>query len=309
MATILVTGGAGFIGTFVAHELVEMGHHVRLFDLVKGKVAGVSESLTGSILDPYKVGDAVRGCDYVAHLAAALGVARTETKRLECLYINIQGTVNVLEACIKEKVKKVLFSSSSEVYGEQNVYPTSEEAPVNPKSNYAISKLVGEEYLRAYYENYGLNYVVVRFFNIYGIGQITEFVIPKFVRSVMKNEPPLVYGSGQQIRSFCHVRDAAKGAALALVSTKSNSGIFNIGNDLEPISIADLASRVIRLAGKKLSSRFIPMEECDRTQSRDIMKRIPSIEKARAALNYSPRITLDSGLSELITPCDRIPIS
>lgn len=309
MAKILVTGGAGFIGTFVAKELIRQGHQVRLYDLGKSDLPGISESMTGSILDPYRTAAAVRGCDYVIHLAAALGVARTEANRLECLYINIQGTVNVLEACVKEKVKKIVFSSSSEVYGDQERVPTDELAPVNPKSNYAITKLVGEEYLRAYYENHGLRYAIVRFFNVYGPGQVAEFVAPKFVRMVMSGEAPQIYGTGEQVRSFCNVRDSAKGTVLALLTPFETNEIFNIGNDQEPISVKDLALKIIQLSGKSLTPQMVAMKNSDRSQQRDILKRIPSIEKAKRLLGFKPTITLEEGLKELILEHEKLPAS
>ena len=122
MACILITGGAGSIGVAVAREAVSRGHKVKLLDLAINK-DNLGKSYGGSILDPYLVSTVMRGCDYVIHLAAALGVQRTEARRLECLYINIEGTVNVLEACVKENVKKIIFTSSSEVYGNQATFP------------------------------------------------------------------------------------------------------------------------------------------------------------------------------------------
>ena len=252
MACILITGGTGFIGSAVSKELISKGHKVKLLDLVIGKKnENDSNFYSGSILDPYLVSTVIRGCDYVVHLAAALGVRRTEYRRLECLYINIQGTVNILEACVKENIKKIVFASSSEIYGNQNKVPIREDSPVNPISNYAITKLVGEEYLRAYYDNYQLSYSIVRFFNVYGVEQRDAFVLPKFVRSVCENKPPVIYGDGKQVRSFCYVSDAAKGIVAALFNKNSNGEIYNIGNDSEPISMRELAEKTINLAGKE----------------------------------------------------------
>ena len=119
------------------------------FDLIKVKTPDLQNNFNGSILDPVELSKAIKDCDYVIHLAASLGVANTEKNRLECLHINIQGTINVLEACVKHNVKKVIFASSSEIYGEQKKVPINENAPLNPKSNYAITKLVGEEFMSA----------------------------------------------------------------------------------------------------------------------------------------------------------------
>tara|TARA_B100000959_G_scaffold280461_1_gene342342 strand:+ start:1502 stop:2422 length:921 start_codon:yes stop_codon:yes gene_type:complete len=300
MACILLTGGAGFIGTAVANELTSQGHKVKLFDLMLNK-GNSANSYVGSILDPYLVSTVVKGCDYVIHLAAALGVKWTEARRLECLYINIQGTVNILEACVKEKIKKIVFTSSSEVYGNQNIVPIKENSPVNPISNYAVTKLVGEEYLRAYSESYPLKYSVVRLFNVYGEHQKNRFVMTKFVSSVCDNKPPLIYGDGKQVRSFCYVSDAAKGIVAALFNQDSVCETFNIGNDLEPISVNDLVSKIIKLSGKNgLNPQFVSMESSDRSKEREVYNRIPSIEKAKRVLQYQPEVSLDDGIGRLI---------
>mgnify|MGYP001244007962 FL=1 len=300
MASILITGGTGFIGSAVAKELRSQGHKVKLMDLSTNSKNDL-DFYWGSILDPYSVSRVIRGCDYVVHLAAALGVKRTEARRLECLYINIEGTVNVLEACVKENVKKIVFSSSSETYGNQNKSPITEESPVNPISNYATTKLVGEEYLRAYYDNYNLKYTIVRFFNVYGEEQKDAFVIPKYVNSICEKKSPVIYGNGKQVRSFCYVSDAAKGIVAALLSENTTGEIFNIGNDQQPINMKELAEKVVSLSGAKdIVPEFIPMEDSDRTKEREVFNRIPSIEKAKKILSYNPEISLDDGIRRVI---------
>lgn len=302
MAKVLITGGAGFIGSEITKVCLARGLHVRVFDLLPVRVPGAQEVLTGSILDPYEISLAARGCDYAIHAAAALGVHRTETNRLECLYINIQGTVNVLEAAVKEKVKKVLFTSSSEVYGDGNgTTLIHEESPLNPKSNYAITKLTGEEYLRAYQQYYGLDYSIVRFFSVYGANQVDQFVIPRFVNAVWQEQPPVIYGNGNQVRSFCHVEDAARGAVLALTGgAETSTQIFNIGNDAEPISMLELARKTVQLSGKALEPELVGFEHSDRTSSREIYWRVPDIAKARRILGYKPNVSLADGLRRML---------
>ena len=168
---VLVTGGNGFIGSEVCKLLLKKKFSVISFDLIKVKTPDLQNNFNGSILDPVELSKAIKDCDYVIHLAASLGVANTEKNRLECLHINIQGTINVLEACVKHNVKKVIFASSSEIYGEQKKVPINENAPLNPKSNYAITKLVGEEFMRAYFDTHKLKYNICRFFNVYGPAQ------------------------------------------------------------------------------------------------------------------------------------------
>jgi len=263
----LITGGAGFIGKEVAKYLSD----VKVFDLVNGG---------GSILDPYQLREAIKGCNRVIHLAAMLGVKKTDGNPLQCLNVNIQGTINVLDACLSERVDKIVFVSSSEVYGKQEHFPITEEAPLNPKSVYAVSKIAGEEYVKSY----GIPYNIVRLFNVYGENQRQDFVIPRF----MHMHPITVYGDGSQIRCFCHVSDAAKGIVRALTSPVTGE-IFNIGNT-EETSIRELA----HLISNEVD--YIPYEDSDRPEEREITKRIPSIDKARQMLDYAPFFTLKEGL-------------
>jgi UDP-glucose 4-epimerase len=296
---VLVTGAGGFIGTKVVQELWNRGCDVYYFDVIDPKIEGIKRLNLGTILDQYDLALAVKSCDYAIHLAALLGVYKTDNSRLETLHVNIQGTLNFIEACVKEGVKKIVFSSSSEVYGDQEKFPITEENPLNPKSVYAVSKIAGEEYLKAYAEMYPFQYNIVRLFNVYGEYQREEFVLPKFVQRVVNNEPPVIYGDGEQNRSFCYVEDAARGVVDALLS-ETQGEVFNIGNDREPISIKDLAYKLIRLSGKSLQPEFVDYEESDRESSREIGKRIPSIEKAKKILGYEPRYSLEYGLKQMI---------
>ncbi|NIM17528.1 MAG: NAD-dependent epimerase/dehydratase family protein [Candidatus Aminicenantes bacterium] len=296
---VMVTGAGGFIGTKVVQELWKRGCEVAYFDVIEPKIKGIKRVNRGTILDQYDLALAARGCNYAIHLAALLGVQKTDSDRLECLYINIQGTLNVIEACVKEGIKKIVFSSSSEVYGDQDKLPISEENPLNPKSVYAVSKIAGEEYLRAYSEMYGIKYNITRLFNVYGEYQREEFVLPKFVQRVVNNEPPIIYGDGEQVRSFCYVEDAARGIVDALLTDQANQ-VFNIGNDREPISMKDLAYKLIDISGKSIKPEFVSYEESDRESSREIEKRIPCIKKAKQVLGYEPRFPLDEGLKRMI---------
>lgn len=299
MSIVLVTGGSGFIGKEVAKQLLNKKCKVRLFDLVGTNIEEIDSCHTGSILDPYELSKAIRGCDYVIHLAAAVGVQRTEENRLECLFINIQGTVNVLDACVRERVKKIVFASSSEVYGEPRSSPITEEAPLSPISNYAVSKIVGEQYLNAYAETYNIKYNIVRLFNVYGEYQKREFVIPNFVKSVLDNESPRIYGKGKQVRSFCYVEDAARGIVSALFCPRTGE-TFNIGNDNEPITLKDLARKVIKISRRSLKPLFVHYNNSDRTIERDILIRIPSIKKAKKILKFRPTFSLDEGLRRMV---------
>lgn len=296
---VLVTGAGGFIGTRVVQELWKRDCEVVFFDVIEPKIDGIKRVNRGTILDQYDLALAVRGCDYAIHLAALLGVQKTDNNRLETLHINIQGTLNVIEACVKERVKRMVFSSSSEVYGEQTILPITEENPLNPKSVYAVSKIAGEQYFQAYSEMYGTQYNIVRFFNVYGEYQRPDFVLPRFVHRVTNDEAPIIYGDGSQARSFCYVEDAARGFVDALFS-EHHGQVFNIGNDTEPISMKELAERVIKLSGKPLEPQFVGYEQSDRKSSREIENRIPSLDKAKNLLDYGPKVPLDEGLKKML---------
>lgn len=299
MSKVLITGGAGCIGQATAQHFKNKGFEVVTYDIVTPDQI-IDKHVCGTIMYVDELYQAMVGCDYVIHLAAMLGVARTESNQMECLNININGTKNVLDACVYAGVKKVIFGSSSEVYGEPETNPITEKNTVSPKSVYAVSKLAGEEYTRAYKQQYNLDYVILRFFNAYGPGQVAEFVIPRFVQAVLNNESPKIYGEGNQERCFCYVSDTAQGIYLAAINNVANGEIFNIGNDQTTISMKDLAKKVITLAGKNIEPEFISMEKSDRLPSREIVKRYASIDKAQEILGYKPIISLDDGIKNVM---------
>ena len=296
---VLITGGAGFIGTAVARAAVRRGLEVRLFDIAPCTLDGV-DAVRGSILDRHAIAEAAEGCHAVVHLAAMLGVRKTDLRRLECLNINIEGAVNVFEAAIRAGVERVVFASSSEVYGEPAEMPISEDTPLNPRSVYAVTKIAAEEYLRAYGLRHGLDYRIVRFFNVYGVGQVAEFVLPRFVKAALNGHPPTIYGTGEQIRCFCYVDDAAEGICLALLNGEANGMALNIGNDEEPISMKDLAKKVLEIAGIRRELRYIELAESGRQDGREIYNRVPNLTRARSVLGYQPRVSLDEGIRMLL---------
>lgn len=306
---VLITGGGGFIGTHIAINLAKRGFKIRLFDLnfdnfdILNKKLGANidaEKVKGNVLDKNSLAEGVKGADYVVHAAAMLGVKNTEEKKLECLNVNILGTINVLDACVAEKAERIIFTSSSEVYGEPVECPIKETNAKAPVSLYGVSKLAGEEFIKAYHHKYGLVFSIVRFFNVYGPGQVAEFVMPRFIKRVLGGQPPIVYGSGEQIRTFCYVEDAAEGVGKVLTEGNGKNGIFNIGNDEGSISMKDLAEKVIKLSGKNLKPEFVDMENSDREVSREVQRRIPTIYQARQMLNYQPKFSLDEGIKKVI---------
>lgn len=295
---IIVTGGAGFIGTSTVENL-SRNHDVAIFDFKKSPKTNC-EFIQGDIKDRDKVIDSIKDCDIVIHLAATLGVINTEENPVLTLDTNMGGTKNVLEACRINKIKKIIFSSSSEVYGEPIKIPMDENDKPIPITTYGISKFAAEEYIKAYSRNYGLQYTIFRLFNVYGEEQATDWVLPEFVNKAITNENIIIHGDGSQIRAFCYVTDVSNAFSLAL--DKANGQLINIGNNNEPISIKELASKIIRLAGSSSMVKFIPFEESKRNRN-EIMVRIPNIEKAKKFLGYQPKISLEEGILKVIKKC------
>ena len=302
MAKILTTGGAGFIGSAVAKYLASLGHVIHVLDRYEVPSIPNVKVFRGSVLDQAAILEAMEGCDYVLHLAAILGVFRANSNPLECLDVNIMGTRNVLECCVKLRVKKILLSSSSEVYGEPVEIPISETALLSPKSEYGVSKVVGEEYCRAYAQSFGLPYVIVRLFNVYGDRQRDDFVMSVFTSAAAAGQPLKINGDGLQTRAFCYVDDIAEGMIALLSSEKAANEIFNLGNPSEPIAVLELAKRVLRHAGKsERLIQFTTSENADRSPEREIQHRLPNIRKAREFVRFEPKVTLDEGIRRVMS--------
>lgn len=309
----LITGGAGFIGSHLAEELVKRGVNVRILDnFSTGKRENISkivdkvELIEGDIRDSEIVSKAVRGVDIVFHLAAVVGVKRYVENPLEVIEVNTQGTHNILREAYRQKVKRVVFASTSEVYGKNSNVPLREDdnRVLGPtfidRWCYSTSKALDEHLCYAYYRLKGLDVVILRYFNIYGPRANTSAyggVVSRFVTQVLRDEPPTVFGSGRQTRTFTYVTDAVEGTILAAESSKSSGEVFNIGSEYE-ISIVSLAKLIIKLAGKEghLEPTFIPYEKFYGRWFEDIMRRVPDISKAKRTLGFQPKVNLEKGL-------------
>jgi len=278
---IIVTGGSGFIGSNVVKYLSQ-NHEVKIFDFKKPDNLD-NEFIQGDITDSKHVINSIKDCDVVIHLAATLGVVNTETNPVLTLDTNLGGTINVLEACKINKIKKIIFSSSSEVYGEPLKIPMDEDDKPVPMTTYGIAKFAAEEYIKAYSKTFGLEYTLFRLFNVYGDQQATDWVLPEFVSKAISNKDIIVHGDGLQTRSFCYVTDISN--AFSLTLDKANGQLINIGNNHEPITIKELANKIIELSNSKSSVKFIPFEETKRNRS-EILIRVPNIEKAEKLIGY-----------------------
>ena len=292
---ITITGGSGFIGSNLV-RLLHKKHDITIFDVNKIQFNDIT-FVQGDITDRKAADIAIKNADIVIHLAATLGVINTEENPIKTLDTNIFGTKNVLDACKNNHVKKIIFSSSSEIYGEPETIPINETDKVMPITNYGISKLAAEEYIKAYSKNFGITYTILRLFNIYGEKQRNEWVMSEFVSQATKNQEIVIHGDGSQIRAFCHVNDAVKGFEMAL--EKGNNDTFNIGNDTEPVSIKELAKRIITLSNSKSTMKLLPFEKSNRDRN-EIINRAPNIEKVKKELGYKPEVSLNEGIKKII---------
>ena len=203
---------------------------------------------------------------------------------------------------------EILLTSSSEIFGDISSGSLNERSDHNPKSGYAVSKLAAEYGLKGFSKEYGQNYRIVRYFNVYGPGQVAEFVIPRFIRMAQQGTPPTVYGDGSQTRSFCHISDAARATTDLFLHPDTRGAEFNIGNDLEPVTVKDLATRVCRLVNPSVSPLMVDFAHSDRSRSREIFHRIPDISKVRDAIGFEPRVNLEDGIRSIVQS-GPIPVS
>jgi len=293
--TILITGGSGFIGLHLSRYL-KKEYDVTAYD-IKDPGDNDIEFILGDVNDKEKLLQACQGIDVVIHLAAVVGVKNTEDDPVTTLNTNIIGTKNILEACAKNNVKKVILASSSEVYGEPKILPIDESHIPMPVTSYGISKLASEEYVKSYAKMHNFKYSILRFFNVIGQGQALDFVFPEFINSALKNEHITIHGSGLQIRAFCHVDDICQGVKKVIPT--GHNEIFNIGNDSEPISIENLAKKIITVLNSQSNIRHISFEKSDRNRNIEIMSRVPNIQKAKKLLAFEPKIDLENAIQNI----------
>jgi len=308
----LITGGAGFIGSHLAEKLIARGDQVVIFDNLStglaNNLSGIKEKINfqeGNILDKGIIDKLVADSDYVVHLAAALGVFNIVNKPLDSLKTNLQGSEIVLEACDKYR-KPVLVASTSEIYGKNDKVPLNEEDdriighPLKSRWSYSEAKAVDESLAYFYYLENKLSIRIVRFFNTVGPRQVGHYgmVVPRFVSAALKNKPLSVYGSGDQIRCFCHVTDAVRGLLLVMDSDKAVGEVFNVGNN-QQISIMELAKKVIEITGSKSIIEKIAYEKAYPQGFEDMQRRVPDISKIKQVLGWAPEINLDQIIKDI----------
>ena len=308
----LITGGAGFIGSHLAENLIARGDKVLILDNFStgsdfnlAKIRNKIDLERVDILDRKRVDKFVKNVDYVVHLAAALGVFNIVSKPLDSLKVNLQGTEILLESASKYK-RPFLLASTSEIYGKNTKVPLNEEDdrivghPLRSRWSYSEAKAVDESLAYFYFQEKNLPARIVRFFNTVGPRQVGHYgmVLPRFVGAALKNEPLAVYGSGNQVRCFCHVNDAVRALMLVIDSPKAPGQVYNVGND-EQISIMALAKRVIEITGSRSVINQIDYNEAYPSGFEDIQIRVPDISKIKNSLGWQPRINLDQIIKDV----------
>jgi UDP-glucose 4-epimerase len=302
MANYLITGGAGFIGSNIAKELVSQGNSVVIFDnFSSGKKDNLSgilnkiDLIKGDIRNISQLRRSFKDIDYVLHHAALASVQMSINDPITTNEVNVNGTINVLKAAKELKVKKVIFASSCAAYGDSRILPLKETENVAPLSPYAISKLSAEFYCKIFTKLFGLNTVILRYFNVFGPNQDpnSEYsaVLPKFITAVLKGKDPIIYGDGKQTRDFVYIDNVVSANILASKcnNKEAQGNIFNIASG-KMMSLLDIVRSISTVTNKRITPIFMPKK------SGDIRMSVADISKARRILGYKPKVSFEAGL-------------
>ncbi len=294
---ICVTGGCGFIGSNIAQVMAKKNDVIVIDSLLTGHQSNLDKIeckfIEGSINDVEKLRHAFLGVDYVFHQAALPSVPRSVEDPMPSNLNNIEGTLNVLMMARKCNVKKVVYASSSSIYGETPTLPKVETMNPSPQSPYAVTKMAGEEYCRVFWKNYKMPTAALRYFNVFGPRQDPNSqyaaVIPKFIQLAKADKKLTVYGDGEQTRDFTYVLDVVQANLRAAIDTESNGEVFNIARQ-ERISLNELAKMIFHQLGKKGQMDYLP------ERAGDIKHSLADITKARTRLGYKPEYTIEQGV-------------
>ena len=300
----IVTGGAGFIGSYIVEELARQQHELVIFDnLFSGKMDNIKPFLKkknvtfvkGSITDLSVLKKIFEGADGIFHEGAIASVPRSIANPFATNEVNVNGTLNILIAARDCGVRKVVFASSSSVYGNTPALPKHEDMTPNPLSPYAVSKLTGEYYLKVFSEVYGLKTLSLRYFNVFGPRQDpkSEYaaVIPRFITKILRHESPTIYGDGGQTRDFTYVKDVVQANIRAMESDAQ--GVFNVAY-CKRIDLNELASMIMEITGITVPLVYEP------SRTGDVRDSLADIRRAQKAFGYSPEYTVKKGLEETI---------
>ena len=304
---ILMTGGAGFIGTSLARRLVDDNEIVVLDNLHRDSLTGTDLAehgnlrfVQGDVLDLDQLRELSKGVTHVVHMAAIAGVDKVLESRVRTMRVNLIGTYNVLEAAYEAgTVERLVDFSTSEVFGThaykvEETHVTSQGSVGEARWTYAVSKLAGEYLAHSYFDEFGLPSVSVRPFNVYGPGQVGSGAIHHFTVRALAGEELVIHGDGSQIRAWCYVDDVVEALLTILESDEAVGQVFNIGNPRSVVTVFDLAARICRLADSESQIVFRPLHYTD------VEMRIPNVDKARKLLGWEPQVDLDEGLARTI---------
>jgi len=308
MSRYLVTGGAGFIGSNIAENLINQGHFVRILDnFISGteenlhfsKNLGIDkfELIRGDITNPADCNKACEGIDYVLHQAALRSVPGSLKDPLSYNKINIDGTLFMLQASSKHKIKRFVLASSSSIYGDTNIFPQHEDNPPLLISPYALSKLTGEYYCRIYSEFFDVETVCLRYFNVFGPKQALDdeysVVVPKFIHSILKDQQPPIFGTGKQSRDFVYIDNVVLANCLAATTPGIKHDIFNVSSGVGT-SVLTLVDAINNIVGKKIQPQFLPI------RAGDVFKTHADLTKIQKTLNYKPLVSFEEGLKHTV---------
>ena len=314
---IIITGGAGFIGSKLAKELIQKGVKITIFDnFITGNMNNLKEIqgdinlIKGDIKNYDAVRKSLEGQDIVVHEAFPYAkVSQSiEHQYIEDSYI---GTFNILKASLYENIEKVIYGSSVAVYGQQQYLPLDENHPITPNYPYGVSKYACEKLCASFSKSYNLNTVSLRYFNVYGpfYTNLSHSAVLTFMKCVLNNEPPIIYGDGNQTRDYTYIDDIVTGTVLAIVKKTKPGDVFNLGSG-QSVRIIDLAQKIIDVSGKNLKPKYATEKEYrhfDKTLPWGITKKIgdkyidtrnfvADISKTSKLLGYAPKVSLDEGL-------------
>ena len=297
---VLVTGGAGFIGSNIVGRLLELGHDpVVLDDLSSGFAENLLPDVPfveGDVRDADAVDRAVESCEAIVHLAASVGNARSIDDPVKDAQINVVGTINMLQAARRLRLPRIVFSSSAGIFGELKTLPIAEDHPQDPDSPYGTSKLAAEKLCLVYNKLYGMRNVCLRYFNVYGVNQRYDAygnVIPIFADRILRGVPMTIFGDGEQTRDFVNARDVAAANIAAATSRADVAGPFNLGSGTR-VTINELADMMQRAAGREVGVEYAG------PRKGDVRDSLAAIDAARAAFGYAPTVDLETGLPEYL---------
>ena len=306
MATVLVTGGAGFIGSNLTEALLEQGHRVRVLDnfstgrkenLVFDKSYPLLETMEGDIRDPGVCRNVMQGMEVVFHEAAIPSVQQSVEDPSHSNAVNAGGTLNILLAARDEGVKKVVYASSCAIYGDDPVLPKKEEMAPSPLSPYALQKYVGERYCQLFFQLYGLETLSLRYFNIFGPKQdpssVYSGVIARFISALVEGTTPIVYGDGEQSRDFTYVGNVVQANLLAMSAPRLGGEVVNIGCGKRTSlnELLDVLKKIFR-------SQVLPVHQ--EARAGDVRHSVADIQKGRTLLNFNPREDIEMGLEKTV---------